>query len=56
MQDGNTGIGSFFGGTVGKLLNGATINNTYAFKMAAIQNTLFAISSLLFLISVFISA
>lgn len=30
-----------------EVLNGATINNTYAFKMATIQNTNFAISSLL---------
>lgn len=30
-----------------EVLNGATINNTYAFKMAAIQNTNFALSSLL---------
>lgn len=30
-----------------EILNGATINNTYAFKMATIQNTNFAISSLL---------
>lgn len=30
-----------------EILNGATINNTYAFKMACIQNTNFAISSLL---------
>lgn len=30
-----------------EILNGATINNTYAFKLAAIQNTEFAISPLL---------
>lgn len=30
-----------------EVLNGATINNTYAFKMASIANTEFAISSLL---------
>lgn len=30
-----------------EVLNGATINNTYAFQMAAIQNTEYAISSLL---------
>ena len=30
-----------------EILNGATINNTYAFKMASIANTEFAISSLL---------
>ena len=30
-----------------EVLNGATINNTYAFKLAAISNTEFAISSLL---------
>jgi len=30
-----------------EILNGATINNTYAFKMACIANTEFAISSLL---------
>lgn len=30
-----------------EILNGATINNTYAFKMASIQNTEYAISSLL---------
>lgn len=30
-----------------EILNGATINNTYAFKMACIQNTEYAISSLL---------
>lgn len=30
-----------------EILNGATINNTYAFKMATIQNTEYAISSLL---------
>ena len=30
-----------------EILNGATINNTYAFKMATIANTEFAISSLL---------
>lgn len=30
-----------------EILNGATINNTFAFKMASIQNTEFAISSLL---------
>lgn len=30
-----------------EILNGATINNTYAFKMACIQNTEYALSSLL---------
>lgn len=30
-----------------EVLNGSTINNTYAFKLACIQNTEFAISSLL---------
>ena len=30
-----------------ELLNGATINNTYAFRMAAISNSEYAISSLL---------